>query len=126
MAVETSTDVEEIQRVRTPDDNTAIPANGVATQTIQKDVNIDETGVNATLQLEGRSRLDVVLSSSGDPADYRPDVSANGDFWFEGVEQFDSATEITDSYLVGVRYVRLRVKTSANNGTTATVCRAGS
>jgi len=79
---------------------------------------IDAEGTVVELDTRGKSTLDVGLSGA-DGADYALEASANGTDWFGPFDTFTGASQISETYWIGARYVRLRVTSPASAGSEA-------
>ncbi|MDS0258568.1 hypothetical protein NDI56_03975 [Haloarcula sp. S1CR25-12] len=93
------------------------------------DAPIDETGEIARVEVPGDRLVSINIEASAD-ASYAVDVAAGKspgtDDWFEGEVVYDQADvddaqDIRDAFILGDRYLRIRVTDAAGAGETADV-----
>jgi len=99
---------------------------------IVTDAPIDETGELIRAQVPGDRHVSLNILANGD-ADYAVDVAAapegqaqTPDTWFEAEEEYlasevDDPQDIRDGFILGDRFIRVRVTSAAAGGSTADV-----
>ena len=80
---------------------------------------IDAQDTIITREIPGAATVSVMIDGD-ESADYALDTGADGDNWDEGVATY-SGQQASDTFVLGSRYVRLRVTTAAAAGSQATV-----
>jgi len=113
-------DVNDIESATDGEGNRVPVANDGTYGVSVSDEAIDSTGVLMTLDTRGKTILDLAVDATSG-ADYELEASPTGDTgdWFGPFDSWSGASDITQTYRLGARYVRLRITAGAPDGSTA-------
>jgi len=118
MPLDGISDVNDIDGVSDAEGRTVPVANDGTYSTTVSETPIDAIGTILMLDTRGKRILDLAVSGTSE-ADYELEASPNGSDWFGPFDSWTAETKILETYRIGARYVRFRVKTAASGGSTA-------
>ncbi|WP_251327924.1 hypothetical protein [Haloplanus pelagicus] len=118
MPLDSTSDVSDIETA-TDGEGRQVPVANDGTYTTTIDgAAIDSKGTIFELDTRGKRILDLAINATAD-ASYVLESSPDGTNWFGPWDSWGNESEITQTYRIGSRYVRLKITTEAPDGNSA-------